>query len=72
MRTRSFGPLSLGHILPAAHHETVGTQVLAEHGIKLHAGRQRKAYASFDSRSYLQGKTDGADIDLRQRALADE
>ena len=57
--------------LVVSHHETVGQQVLAEHGIKLHASRRRKAYASFDSRSYQQGKTDGGNIDLRQRALTE-
>lgn len=59
--------------LVVQHHEAVATQVLRDAGIhKVRKGRTCKKYASFDRRSWKQGQTDGAALDLQQRALGSE
>lgn len=63
-------PASTALALVVQHHEAVATQVLQAAGItKVRKGRTCKSYASFDRKSWKQGQTDGAALDLQQRAL---
>lgn len=59
-------------VVLANQNEKIQSKVLEEEGIKLSSGRKLKRLSRFDRSSFQKGEEDSKQIDLKQRAIADD